>query len=265
MKNFVILIIIKIIFIIDISYSINQIPYNNDYMYMVKQWEYSNCTGEQLDFLAFSENHFYTELIDSYFNCDPTKSPISCNFTLNYNNQDETKIIELKEGICNNFKTIEYIKKSEFDYNESKFCVMSEYSTPLCQYKPIFHFGTIRDVCIYGWLLKCSSLGYEIKHCKFLDFNDTSNYLILDDNDVESDIFPAYVCKNSIKNFTSLARGYIVHASTIDGINDPQYEKRILKLGPKSNHHFSNSSTSMFLLSFKKIILIYFTLIIIFL
>ncbi|EAL67995.1 hypothetical protein DDB_G0278787 [Dictyostelium discoideum AX4] len=263
MKNIVILIILKVILIIEISYSINQIPNNNnnDYMYMVKQWEYSNCTGEQVDFIAFSENQFYTELIDSFLNCDPTKSPISCNFTLNYNQNIINKnIIELKEGICNNFKTIEYIKNSDFDYNESKFCVMSEFST--CQYKPIFHLGTLRDVCVYGWLLKCSSLGYEIKHCKLLDFNDNSNYTLLDDDDGET--FPAYVCKNSFENITSLSRGYIVHASTIDGINDPQYEKRILKLGPKSNHHFSNSSTSIFLFSLKKnIILIYFTTLII--
>ncbi|KAN0006750.1 hypothetical protein ACTFIU_004941 [Dictyostelium citrinum] len=262
MKNSIIL-IIKIILIIDISYCISQIPNNKDYMYMVKQWEYSNCTGQQVEFLAFSENQFYTELMDSYFICDPTKLPISCNFTVNYNNQNITnkKTIELKEGVCNNYKTIEYIKNGDYDYNESKFCVMSEYSTPLCQYKPIFHMGTLKDVCVYGWLLKCSALGYEIKHCKLLDYNNTSNYTLLDGG--KTDIFPAYVCKNSIEKITSSSRGYIVHASTIDGISDPQYEKRIIKLGPKSYNHFSNSSTSI-LLSLKKTIIIIITIIIIF-
>ncbi|KAN0053229.1 hypothetical protein ACTA71_009678 [Dictyostelium dimigraforme] len=259
MKIIILIIIVKVLLIIDISYCINQLPNNNDYIYLIKQWEYLNCTGEQVEFLAFGENQFYTELMDSFFICDPTISPISCNFTVNYNNQNITdkKTIELKEGICNSFKTIEYIKSSDFDYNESKYCVMSEYST--CQYKPIFHMGTLRDVCVYGWLLKCSALGYEIKHCKLLDYNDTSNYTILDGG--KTDIFPAYICKNSIENVTSSSRGYIVHASTIDGINDPQYDQRIIKLGPKSNHHFLNSSQSTFLISFKKIIVSIFLII----
>ncbi|KAN0031746.1 hypothetical protein ACTFIV_005612 [Dictyostelium citrinum] len=145
-------------------------------MFMVKQWEYPNCTGEQVEFLAFNENQF------------------------------------IQKRVCNNYKTMEYIKNGDYDYNKSKFCC-------------------------------------EIKHCKLLDYNNTLNYTLLDGG--KTDIFPAYVCKNSIEKITSSSRGYIVHASTIDGINDPQNEKWIIKLGLKSNNHFLNSSTSI-LLSIKK-------------
>ncbi|KAN0014817.1 hypothetical protein ACTFIU_001135 [Dictyostelium citrinum] len=213
-------------------------------MFVLKLHSNQNCSGEPIEFLALYERKVYSEIVDILFECNSDDlNSITCNYTNNYKNPDPIKIKKIfktKVGVCSDNFILDYIKISNFDYDESSHCVLSEYSTSTCEYKPIFHFGILKKTCVYKWLLDCSALGYNIKHCKNSDgsnFNNPYNYTIVDEN---NETFNAYVCKNKIQNYSSTARGYIVHASVIDGYDDND-KNRIIELGPKSPIHFQTS------------------------
>ncbi|KAM9978711.1 hypothetical protein ACTFIY_012466 [Dictyostelium cf. discoideum] len=224
--------------------NIKLINCDKGYMFVLKLYANQNCTGESIEFLAVYEKIVYSEIVDILFECNSDDlNSITCNYTNNYKNPDPLKarkLFKTKVGICSDNFILDYIKIENFDYDESNHCVLSEYSTSTCEYKPIFHFGILKKTCVYRWLLDCSALGYNIKHCNNLDgtyFDNPYNYTIDDEN---NETFNAYVCKNKIQNYSSTSRGYIVHASVIDGYDDHD-KNRIIELGPKSPIHFPTS------------------------
>ncbi|KAN0000718.1 hypothetical protein ACTFIZ_001165 [Dictyostelium cf. discoideum] len=222
--------------------NIKLIKCDNGYMFVLKLYANQNCTGESIEFLAVYEKKVYSEIVDILFECNNDDlHSITCNYTNNYKNPVKAKkLFKTKVGTCSDNFILDYIKIENFDYDESNHCVLSEYSTSTCEYKPIFHFGILKKTCVYRWLLDCSALGYNIKHCNNLDgtyYDNPYNYTIDDEN---NETFNAYVCKNKIQNYSSTSRGYIVHASVIDGYDDHD-KNRIIELGPKSPIHFPTS------------------------
>ncbi|KAN0047539.1 hypothetical protein ACTA71_001921 [Dictyostelium dimigraforme] len=231
-----------IFFIFNLNFKL--INGDNGNMFVLKLHSDLNCTGDPIEFLAIYEKKVYSEIVDILFECNNDDlNSITCNYTNNYKNPNPLKtkkIFKTKVGVCSDNFILDYIKINNFDYDESNHCVLSEYSTSTCEYKPIFHFGILKKTCVYKWLLDCSALGYNIKHCNNFDgtnFNNPYNYSIVEEN---SETFNAYVCKNKIQNYSSTSRGYIVHASVIDGYDDND-KNRIIELGPKSTIHFPTS------------------------
>ncbi|KAK5581197.1 hypothetical protein RB653_001227 [Dictyostelium firmibasis] len=240
--------------------NINLIKCDNGHMFVLRLYSSPNCTGDSIEFLAVYEKKVYSEIVDILFECNNDDlNSITCNYTNNYKNPNPLKIkrtFRTKVGECSDNFLLDYININNFDYDESSHCVLSEYSTSTCEYKPIFHFGILKKTCVYRWLLDCSALGYNIKHCNNLDgtyFDNPYNYTIDEEN---SETFNAYVCKNKIQNYSSTSRGYIVHASVIDGYDD-QDKNRIIELGPKSHIHFQTSIATSNLLSNYQIIFLF--------
>ncbi|KAN0021810.1 hypothetical protein ACTFIU_003955 [Dictyostelium citrinum] len=206
----------KIILFLILFYNFNLInglnTTNVDY-YQIKRYENLDCTGEVMTFFVFYESLIFSSYLSIQFLCDNSnRDNITCAMVSGY--PDGQKITNLENPIhisstaCSRGYKLFYEK--EFDYNEKKYCVVSEYSTMSCEYRPILNFGNIKNVCFKGKFYECSTLSFKERTCGVL-----LNKTIYDKEPVVE--IATYVCMGDIK----YERSVVVHAVTIKGAIDP--------------------------------------------
>ncbi|KAM9947242.1 hypothetical protein ACTFIT_000564 [Dictyostelium discoideum] len=185
---------------------------NVDY-YQIKRYENSDCTGEVMTFFVFYESLIFSSYLSIQFLCDNSnRDNITCAMVSGYpDGQSITNLenpIHISSTACSRGYKLFYEK--EFDYNEKKYCVVSEYSTMSCEYRPILNFGNIKNVCFKGKYYECSTLSFKERTCGVL-----LNKTIYDKEPVVE--IATYVCMGDIK----YERSVVVHAVTIKGAIDP--------------------------------------------
>ncbi|KAN0012052.1 hypothetical protein ACTFIU_000274 [Dictyostelium citrinum] len=236
-----------------------------DHLYVISDYENSiNCSGEITRITVFYEHKFWTETQNAMISCEPLIIPIQCTIESKYY---QTEIFTQNQ--CNNGRKLEIIKINDFNFDKTKFCFLSEYSTTTCDYKPIFSFGIKNGYCVDGITMECSDLKYKISTCDILD-NDPKRFEITTNGFSKSEN-PTLICKNSIGYLNETSRGFRAQPFTLDGVIDPLYEERVLQmpsnqLNYNNNNHVDEISNSISTFSIlKNILFIIFILNIIFL
>ncbi|KAN0043387.1 hypothetical protein ACTA71_011039 [Dictyostelium dimigraforme] len=158
--------------------------------FVIKQWQFQNCTGQQYEFFSFKNSKFYSQLVNARFECYTYQSNVSCEMEF------PTAKLKISSSSCKNGKTLEYLENFEYDQNE--FNVISEFKDGNRDNLPIFNLGIKENHCVYGILTKRLLDGFEIKNCKSLDYTNAKNYTI--NNDSVPNKFLMFDCKGSILN-----------------------------------------------------------------
>ncbi|KAF2068355.1 hypothetical protein CYY_010320 [Polysphondylium violaceum] len=139
------------------SLNISHVDYYTLYTY-----EKPDCTGEVISFYNFYEHQLYSFFFGHTFYCDQstrscrveTTTGISILQVLN----DTYVIDQCKDGMLLKYK-------DDLDYYESDYCITGEYSTPVCDYRPILYHGIIRGKCYFGKYTDCSLKSYSSFEC----------------------------------------------------------------------------------------------------
>ncbi|KAN0027511.1 hypothetical protein ACTFIU_010470 [Dictyostelium citrinum] len=187
-------------------YLLNKINCSDDLensLYVIKQWQFENCTGKQYEFFSFKQSKFYSDLINAQFQCNSNQSNVYCEIEF------KSKKLNISSNSCNNGKTLEYLQN--FDIENKQFNVISEFKDDYCNTSPVFNLGILDNHCsLFN--------GYEVQKCESLDFNNATNYTIIDEN--INDPFLIYDCKEPLflrKDISSTR--YMVHNYRLDSIN----------------------------------------------
>ncbi|KAN0034307.1 hypothetical protein ACTFIV_000804 [Dictyostelium citrinum] len=179
-------------------------------IYVIKQWQFENCTGQQYEFFSFKQSKFYSDLLNAQFQCNYNQSNVYCEIDF------ISKKLNISSSSCNNGKTLEYLQN--FDIENKQYNVISEFKDDYCNTSPVFNLGILDNHCVYGIFIKSLFNGYEVQKCESLDFNNATNYTIIDEN--RNDPFLIYDCKEPyfLQKDLSSTR-YMVHKYSLDNIN----------------------------------------------
>ncbi|KAK5582719.1 hypothetical protein RB653_004304 [Dictyostelium firmibasis] len=206
-----------------------------DHLYIISDYEnQTNCSGEITRITVFYEHKFWTETQNAMITCEPLIIPVQCTIESKFY---QTEIFTQNQ--CNKGRKLEIININDFILDKSNFCLLSEYSTSTCDYKPIFSFGIKNGYCVDGITMECSELKYKISTCDIIEKDPKKFKITTSEFSSEN---PTLICKNSIGYLNETLRGFRGQPFTLDGVIDPFYVERVLQVPLKNNINNNNNN-----------------------
>jgi len=130
--------------------------------YTLYTYENQDCSGEIISFYNFYAHQLYSFFFGHNFYCD--QSTKSCKVETMGGLDVVQKFNDTFEfGKCKNGILLNY--KDDLDYYESQYCITGEYSTPVCDYRPILYHGIIKGKCHFGKYVDCSLKSFSSYNC----------------------------------------------------------------------------------------------------